>query len=386
MRLNYRLKTIFTLTTIITVGTWLTACGKNKEDQSNKALVTAIQGTVKENERLLQNGDLLQAGATIRTMSNSWCELSIRTANSTVTLRLAPESSFVINELDLKKQRRANGNLIQGKGFFSPRLSNGEHYNIKTPTAVASVRGTDYIIKVESEKQTELIVTSGTVIYRSNLPELDDYPSEFIDKSEEMQAALTSLEKSAQPVNAGEKAVLTEQDSNQKREQLKTLNQLLEQENVSRLKGKKEASSAEIDAAINSLNTSAQESETSAKLKRELAELATAPSVKSEKLSEEELQNNIDYFKPITDSSTSNLNETLSIENKIEQVEKVIKENKNVKMEEIETIIGKKEESIKLKNGKTLTGVIIQSGSDFIILSPKGKKVVSINELAEIKF
>lgn len=117
--------------------------------------VTAVEGEVDlaasgKEAKLVTPGDAVNVGDFIRTKSRSKCEVTFIDGN---ILRLAESTRIQVSEYMIENdKRRETIGLLRGKirsivqkGIHALGTERGGHYEVRTPTAVLGVRGSDVI-------------------------------------------------------------------------------------------------------------------------------------------------------------------------------------------------------------------------------------------------
>lgn len=144
----------------------------NLEEKSVfKAAVTFIKGQVisykqdQEAKKNVQKGDLLGESHTIITSEDSKIELTFQDQSR---ILLKPNTKFNINKLLSKKNNDMSFFLEKGLILVKVKKESAKgKYDIHTPTAVASARGTKFIVKVDDgvkkNSKTTVAVESGKV-------------------------------------------------------------------------------------------------------------------------------------------------------------------------------------------------------------------------------
>ncbi len=94
------------------------------------------------------------------------------------TVSVGPETTIKIEKLlcsPSKNQREGSLKLLAGKARFDvgKLFSKDSTFEVKTPTAVAGVKGTSFIVWVTSEQLTKLMGLSGSVTITSILPSVE---------------------------------------------------------------------------------------------------------------------------------------------------------------------------------------------------------------------
>jgi hypothetical protein len=130
-----------------------------------KGTVKVISGTDKK-ETAAKVGTKVFSGDTIITEKESRAKIVMADRN---VLQLSPESRFEITKYKVgatEDQREAQVALMQGKVRVQveQKYSEKNKFELRTPTAVAGVRGTQYVAQFEPKSQTTtIIVLTGRV-------------------------------------------------------------------------------------------------------------------------------------------------------------------------------------------------------------------------------
>ena len=151
-------KYMFALSAILT-GLLIGGCSQKEADEY--AMVTFMIGDVKKNSAEVQIGDLIKENDMIVTADNSFCDIKIGES----IIRIKSLSNVKIATLF------KNGNienttlgLDSGKMLCKPKkLLKDENFFVKTPTAVAGVRGTQFAVETDKELTTRIKVFKGEV-------------------------------------------------------------------------------------------------------------------------------------------------------------------------------------------------------------------------------
>lgn len=62
------------------------------------------------------------------------------------------------------------------------------------------------------------------------------------------------------------------------------------------------------------------------------------------------------------------------------------KGQRDVLLKRISQVMNKKVETLRLKSGERVSGVVIQQGSNYLVLTPEGRRLIKGSEMAEIRF
>ncbi|MCK4905216.1 FecR domain-containing protein [bacterium] len=91
---------------------------------------------------------------------------------------IGPETTIKIEKLlcsPAKNHREGKMNVVMGKARFNvgKLFSKDSSFEVRTPTAVAGVKGTSFIVQVTSEQLTQLMGLSGVVTVTNILPGIE---------------------------------------------------------------------------------------------------------------------------------------------------------------------------------------------------------------------
>jgi hypothetical protein len=155
---------------IISLAVFLPACKQKAAKQPTISIIT-VAGTArfKSNGAICKPGDPIKPGDTIKTEKNSIVELKVPKQSG---IRIYENTEFTVSKCVFGNDgvnTKAEYSLKSGKSLFIvDKLIKRPNVTIRTPTAVASVRGTTFTIKVTDENTTtplalKVIVQEGTV-------------------------------------------------------------------------------------------------------------------------------------------------------------------------------------------------------------------------------
>lgn len=134
----------------------------------------AVKSDESKEWKRLQLKDRLFAGDTVKTEEKS--RLTIFLADES-TITLGPKAQFQLESFSLnvsRNERQAKVKVLAGKTRFQLQrtFTGSSQFNVSTPTAIAGVKGTKFLVWVVSEKLTRMAVIEGLVTVRSILPHL----------------------------------------------------------------------------------------------------------------------------------------------------------------------------------------------------------------------
>lgn len=157
-----------------------TASAQKSEDELIVGMVSAVEGEVEAQvegeaswEKLALKDDLY-LGDTIRTQTNSKVKMVFKDDS---TVSLGPQSVMQIKVFDYapqKEQRVSTFAVAQGKAraVVGRLFGSDSKFEIETPTAIAGVRGTFFMVWVLSPEVTRVFVLEGKVSVRNVKPEV----------------------------------------------------------------------------------------------------------------------------------------------------------------------------------------------------------------------
>ncbi|HNA79911.1 MAG TPA: FecR domain-containing protein, partial [Turneriella sp.] len=137
-------------------------CGEKKEQASlDSAKFTYVKGDVLVSGKPATLGQTVSKDATIEVKNNSMAVLQFSSAAS-ITLK----ANSVLSIANLAKNDAGKPviELSQSNGSSFSKIAKGQSdFSIKTPTAVAGVRGTSFELEVGNGKTTKIKLLEGKV-------------------------------------------------------------------------------------------------------------------------------------------------------------------------------------------------------------------------------
>lgn len=190
----------YLLLSVIFAVTVFSSCTKKEEDFA--VAVSFVIGDVSRNGIQLAIGEEILEGDIVTTGSSSSCD--VRCGGSIIRIKEKSVMKF-------SKMNFTDGNentvfgLDQGKLLCKPKkLLKDESFIVKTPTAVAAVRGTQFTVETDIKKTTRINVYDGKVKVVRRAPSLDN-------KIDEIMENITPLEEKESAVITKEEADKAEQ-------------------------------------------------------------------------------------------------------------------------------------------------------------------------------
>ncbi|MCP4134371.1 MAG: PQQ-binding-like beta-propeller repeat protein [bacterium] len=192
---------------------FVSGCGE-KEKVSNlnsaKIIFTVGDVTVKKTAKWTDGiPDMeLVKGSEIKTGPESQCDIVIGT-DSFVTVKA--KSHLILEEL-FKSIQGTEKNTLElkiGKSVINPKkLLKGDKFRVKTPTAIAAVRGTRFVVQSQPEGKLKIAVVSGKVELKRRIPALEKVEKDIIENSETLAALQEKVNEESIVVDANQSAFI----------------------------------------------------------------------------------------------------------------------------------------------------------------------------------
>ena len=159
----------------------LSSCKDKPTEDLQGAVITALKGTVtitkpKNSPKAISTSvlytkeALLMPGYIIETGADSTADLQFP---SGVQLRIGPSSKAKLGAARImtgKDFSQVQMNLEKGKLFTRVnKMKKGSRFNIVTPTSIAGVRGTDFMVKEENGKTTTMVKNGSVEVADSDV-------------------------------------------------------------------------------------------------------------------------------------------------------------------------------------------------------------------------
>lgn len=379
--------TIFILTMLVLLFTW--SCKKESKEiernagsdiqqeaiKQNSAVVIFVVGDVRTQDRKLSFGETISITDVVKTGKKSLCDLQLIESNSGTVIRLKPETEFKIDPSTNPNQADVNLTLKSGSSLFkiNNKVSKNESIRVTTPTMVAGVRGTSFSIDISRKGDALIQVFEGSVVARPNIPELESLPDDVKLNSKTVQIIEASLERNEVTLEAGQKVNITQsytdkflKDTGLKEAIPKALDSIQ--------KGDSGSASQILDAISGTKEARASKVE---------AKIALIPSIKVEKSKDKQLSSQLREFEELIALEKAKLENESTRKTEITARSK---KKEETLIKRIEQITGKSSETLVLKNGSRIQGVIFQEGEIYHVLSTEGRQSFQESEVEGTEF
>ena len=186
-------KNLFVCVTLILLFSLVNGCSKRPDEFAS---VMFFMGDVLCNGNAIEIGASLKQDDVIKTSELSFCDIKLGGS----LVRIKEKSTLTLSTLMKSADAENVGlELSLGKMLCKPKkLLHSEQFTVKTPTAIAGVRGTSFTVEADARKTTRIKVFDGNVNVGRRIKHFEEYPEEVVKNS--------SL------VEQGHKVIITESD------------------------------------------------------------------------------------------------------------------------------------------------------------------------------
>lgn len=353
-----------------------------KKEAAAPAKISAIVlfkvGTAMAAGKELANGDIIRKGTEIVLGPQSILDLQVREADSTVTMRVQADSRFVL-DARTGKDGQVISPFLQSGGVLTrvEKMSGKESLEIRTPSAIAAVRGTKFEAQVAADGSSSLQVHEGKVATRPRAAAVENLPPALIEETPELGALVSTLEKSETVLEGGQGTTVA-RSAGEKLVRDAGVEGILAKPELQNLRA--DAKPEDIQKAQAALQTHFASAENQAKAREAAAKPPAAPV--PVKIEDAELKRKLQEYDEFVARKEAAAAET--------EAQKAVAapnaEMRNVQMRRIESIMGKSSETLILTNGTRVQGVVIQQGMDYMVLTPEGRVFYSSAQVQGLEF
>jgi len=183
------------------------ACGEKKEQANlESAKFTYVKGDVLVSGKPAALGQAVSKDATIEVKANSMAVLQFASAAS---ITLKANSVLSIANLTKNDSGKPVIELSQSSGSSFSKIAKGQsEFSIKTPTAVAGVRGTSFELIVGNGKTTQIKLLEGKVaVAKASATTEELAQATVVEAGQKVEATTAAISKPAE-ISEGEKSSL----------------------------------------------------------------------------------------------------------------------------------------------------------------------------------
>ncbi len=173
------------------------------EKEVDYAVVSFFIGDVKLNEKAINIGDQIKQSDVVSTADRSSCDVKVGGS----IIRIKENSKLEFAALLNKDSENTVLGLEKGKMLCKPKkLLKDDSFTVKTPTAVAGVRGTQFTIETDVNNTTRIKVFDGKVKVAKRIEAFEDKVEQVLENADPI-AEKESVIITEDETKAAEKAV-----------------------------------------------------------------------------------------------------------------------------------------------------------------------------------
>ncbi len=160
-------------------------------------------------------GSILLPDSMIRTGADAKAKVQI---GDRAVISIEPNSSVKVRDLfkdGTTGQENTRIEFQAGKSMLNitKKLAAQDSFDVMTPSAVAGVRGTEFLVDTEDAEQSKIAVVSGSVVVRKRIAALDDAPKNSTQPAA-IKEALKELAQSQEiPVTSNQELAVEKKDT-----------------------------------------------------------------------------------------------------------------------------------------------------------------------------
>lgn len=343
-------------------------------------VVLFVVGDVQSGTKKIKTGDVILENESVKTGKNSACDLQIKDSDAGIVMRMKSESSFQLKTIAVNGKQVPSTVVSIGTAMVnvSGKLKSGENFQVVTPTQTAGVRGTKFEVNVSKDGSTTLSVTEGKVASRVRIPEAEELPIEVQEKSLTISTINKKIEAQEQIIEAGQKTSVTKTQTDKILKET-GLGESIKQINLN-LQSK--LSNEEVQKAVATIDKDNQVAgKENPVIEKSLKDNGT---LKVENTKNGEVETKLKEYAELIAIEKQKLESGNSV-----TVAGAVKE-RNTKSEEallkrIEQITGKTLQTLILKSGKKVKGVIFLESNLYYVLTTDGQETYKEEEVDSIE-
>jgi len=228
---------------------------KSAEQKQNSARLIFSIGDVQVKESEAWNpaaeNMILYQGNEIKTGPASQCNIVIGDS-SFVSVK---ENSHLLLESLFRSAEGSESSTLQlqvGKSVINPKkLLKGDQFRVKTPTAIAAVRGTKFIVESRPEGNMKVSVVDGKVELQRRIPALEEVEEKIISRSEALASLKEKVELEKLVVEINESAYIDNRKAERENREIEKIitrhvEEIRQVEEIESLKQEKDKTVSEI--------------------------------------------------------------------------------------------------------------------------------------------
>lgn len=318
----------------------------------------------------LKSGDVLESEPKIIVPNSSLLDLQINQFETGIILRIKGGSEVFLHTREKGGHKELLCFVKKGTVLLSiNKLNKSESVIVYSPTSRSEVRGTQFKIAVKEDgSKSSVAVSEGSVEVAFSNPSLESvYSSDSVP--EKTKAQIGKLLNNTVVVEAGKEATLAKTDFNQILDKDPELKALLDNPVLNRtIDPAQTTQSQELDKVLTEIETKLA---ISIPEEKKDAAIPLADNKEKDAIKKESSEIAIIDLKEKSKTEIAKL------------VSENIAQKHNIYMKSVETTLGKRLETIKLTNGKIISGVIFMQGETYHVTDPGGEKTYEDSEVEE---
>lgn len=354
------------------------ACRKEDGKIELKGLVLLTAGSVRTDKAELKTGDVISSGEVVRVGSGSVCDLQITGSSSTIIVRLRENAEFRVDGFRKNGVSNIVGRLGSGQAMVNAlKLGGSESAAMQTPTAVASVRGTKFEVVVAGDGSTRTNVYEGSVSSRLRLARLEDLPPEVVEKTD-LGKEVAVLEKSEQTLQAGQSISIERRDVDSHLNGNPELRAVLDRPEIRGLSAA--AKPEEIQKAVAAVDSHFADPAHSQSFQKSLS---TPPAGNVRAIPPDELKAKIKEYEELIAAQNAEASDEAERKSAVQERNAAQRE---LLEHRIESVLGRSSETLILRDGRRIKGVIVQEGSTYHVFAVDGHQIFSDSQVEGFAF
>lgn len=320
-----------------------------------KAVVVFLIGNVKYGDQNLKVGDEISSDHEIFVSKNSLVDLQMIQVKTDFIMRFKSESSFFLSSLQVNKKIQNTIFIKSGSGLFKVnKLAKDEDFKVVTPTSVAGVRGTFFLVSFIADVAVTY-VKEGKVTVRPFIGALERSMGGSVEKYKILTSAYDYFSDEEEVLEAEQSTQVSKKEMETKLKDNPGLQKFSDLSSESNLND-----NSNID--YDGLEASLQQ-------RKKMIEPNDIKKPRLQQTSIRERRVFIDDSKGFEFASKDEISKPELRKNAIESrnknnQNKLIDLMANVKRSRVETLI--------LKSGQNIRGIIYEEGKFYIIEQPNG--------------
>ncbi|MCR9145122.1 MAG: FecR domain-containing protein [bacterium] len=340
------------------------------------ATLVFAEGRVTREEQPLQVGDKLREGDAIVAGEQALAVLAAKDAGREFLLRLRGDATLSFETLQSSLvQARLKRGRIYAKASADASADRWP-LRIVTPLAVASVRGTEFTVESPGA-DTVLATQEGSVEFRRRWAALEDLPPQLFEQSEFLSDARRIFIDASATVPADSQSTVSAQDFARRVGDAGEIAKVLSASSIADLRGRSSTTGEEIKAALAELEqsfpTHEDRTESLGLLKAAFGDSPAVQPVAFEDMQERRFA----LIEPADKEREARYLEIRAAQPEMDA--------ETFRREALRAL-GKPPQTVILKNGETIFGVIFGENANYRIYTADGIRVVAPAEVEEILF